>query len=587
MEFLQIWDIILRRKWIIITIFILFFAVISLGTNFITPSYEAKTLVLVEGSDSVDSLMKGLGLDTVSVGMSSSTGEEYETEIALATVRPLLAKLISQLYLKDRNGEIMKPDGLTAGSMKKRVLPEPHVEVEQYEDADILEIIARSPSASEAAIISNKLAELYIEDTLDRTREEFKAARIFIEAELKQIKDEYYKSLAEIKDFMIKEKAINLSSEIQQLIEKIGNLKTNNEDNEKEILTLERTQNVIKNQLKERKEFRKESEVFGKNDELIQLKSKLNDRLISISGKAGELRKTHPDYKQLEKEIEVARGLIKQETAVVFDNKRIAINPIYDDLSEKLVENHIDYTAAIAKRKLYQTYIDAYQNELLNIPIKYIENQKLEMELSVKRNAYENLLEYMLNVEVAESMTMSDIILIEPAEAPDKQDFPNKILNYILSIILGLFWGILSAFFREYIDNTIKNPGDLKSFKNLTNLGSIPETKEFMKERVISKLEATSLVAESIRTVRNSILYASVDKPLKTISITSSIDSEGKSSLAANIAILFSMEGRKVILTGADLRKPSLHRFFNIPDKKGLTNILFRIDATGRGYSTF
>jgi capsular exopolysaccharide synthesis family protein len=79
---------------------------------------------------------------------------------------------------------------------------------------------------------------------------------------------------------------------------------------------------------------------------------------------------------------------------------------------------------------------------------------------------------------------------------------------------------------------------------------------------------------EAYRTIRNSIRYASVDKPIKSLVITSSIEFEGKSSAASNIAINFSMEDKKVILIDFDLRRPTLHKYFHISNNKGVTNVL-------------
>ncbi len=91
---------------------------------------------------------------------------------------------------------------------------------------------------------------------------------------------------------------------------------------------------------------------------------------------------------------------------------------------------------------------------------------------------------------------------------------------------------------------------------------------------LISDLPPNSPIVEVFRTIRNSIRYASIDKPIKTLLLTSSIESEGKSSLASNISIAFSMEGRKIILVDLDLRRPSLYKFFNVSNKVGITNVL-------------
>lgn len=83
-----------------------------------------------------------------------------------------------------------------------------------------------------------------------------------------------------------------------------------------------------------------------------------------------------------------------------------------------------------------------------------------------------------------------------------------------------------------------------------------------------------SLIAEEFRTLRTNIEFSMFDRSFKTILITSSVSSEGKSTIAANLAQVFSTQGKKVLLVDADLRKPSLHRKFNLPNNRGLTSFL-------------
>jgi len=573
MEFLKIWEILLRRKWIIISIFFTFVTVVVIVTYIITPTYEAKAKLLIETSDTLSSLMSSLGLTSVG-GDLTATEDDYETDIALATIRPLIDELISSLNLKDRNGEGIKPDNIVKSSLIKKVFSQPYLDVDQYKGADMLEIASYSVNKSEAVKMSNKLAELYINDRLERTREEYKTARVLIEGQIQKVKEEYYKSLSKLKDFKIREGTVDLNLETQNLINKIATLKGNYEDNEKTILELEKETDEAKGKLEKIEKFRKESQEFSKSDQVNYLKTKLNEFLISIAEKSIDFSREHPEYRQLEKEVETVKELIKNEAKVVFNSKRFSIDPIYDQISKKLVENYINREVALAKRKLLQKYIDEYQDELLKIPVKHAEGSKLDLALSINKELYQNLLEYMTQVQIAESMTISDIKLVEPAIEPDKAYFPNRPLNYVLGVFLGLFWGLALAFFIEYIDNTIKSPEDIKHIKSLTLLGTIPMSKQLYNMNLTSKLEPSSPVVEAYRTIRNSIRYASVDRPIKSLVITSSIEFEGKSNTASNFAINVSMEDKKVILIDFDLRRPTINKYFHISNNKGVTNVL-------------
>lgn len=581
MEFLKIWEILSRRKWIFFGTFLAFFSIVVIGTFLIRPTYKAKAKLIIEASDTISSLLSSLGTRGVKVGgmiPTRTTDDEYKTDIALAKIRPLLEKLISSLSLKDRHGNALKPDKIADAGMvsklKYKVFPRPYLEVAQYKDADMLEIVSYSRDPSEAANMSNKLATLYIEDRLERTRKGYMSAKVFIKDQIQKVKEEYYESLSALSDFKINKKTVNLDTETQNLINKIATLKGDYEDNEKTMVESRRKIADSNKKLKTMEKFRKESKELTRSDALKSLQTKLNDYLLDIARRSIEYTKEHPDFKILEKEIETARELIKNEKKVALNSISLSVDPIYDELSKNLVDAHIDKNVAIAKKRLLQKYINAYQEELLNMPLKHAENSKLELALSVNKDMYQNLLEYMMYVSIAESMTLSNIRLVETATIPEKPNFPKKSLNIIVGIFLGMFWGLVLSLFIEYIDNTIKTPEDLKHIKSLNFLGIIPKTKILSDMNVISKLNPTLPVVEAYRTIRNSIRYASVDKPIKTLAITSTMESEGKSSAASNISITYSMEHKKIILVDLDLRRPTIHKFFNLLNTNGITSVL-------------
>ncbi|MBI5644256.1 MAG: polysaccharide biosynthesis tyrosine autokinase [Deltaproteobacteria bacterium] len=574
MEFLKIWEILIRRKWIIAVIFSIFLITGFIGVRLVTPIYKSEAKLLVQSSDTASSLLSTLGLSSLGGNMMSTT-ENYDTEIALAKISPLLEELITSLDLRNRKGEPMKPTELVEQNfVLRRLFPKPYLKVEQYEDSDMLEVIATSPDPKQAAAISNKLAELYIAYRLQQTREEYKAARLFIESKILSVKEDYYKSLIDIRDFKLKTGTVDLSIEGQNLINKVATLKGNYEDNEKTIVNAEKSMVEARSKLNSIEMYRKETKEFSQSDSVKSLKTKLNELLLSITEKSVNYTKEHPEYKKLDREVETIKALLKDEATMVFNGERFSVDPVYDQLSKSMMESYIELEGGLAKRKLIQKYIDQYQGELLKIPVKNVENSKLDLALSVNKDMYQKLLEYMTQVGVAESMTLSDIRLVELASVSDKPYFPKKLLSYMLSASMGLFWSLAAAFFVEYIDNTVKTPEDIKHVKPLTLLGTVPRSKFLRNRNMISNLDPTLPIVEGFRTVRNSVRYASVDKQIKILAVTSSVESEGKSSNASNLATTFSMEDKKVILVDLDLRRPSLHKFFKISNRIGVTNVL-------------
>ncbi len=566
MEFRRLWDVIWRRKWIILITFFAFSSLVVILTKIATPVYEAKAKILVGSSDTLSSLMSSLGLTTTGANFPSTQNETYSTDIALIKIKPILDRLISKLDLKDRDGEtITSVDLIETNTIVNKISPQPYVKVEQVEDSDILAIISDSPDPIEAARMSNELARLYIDFRIDIARKEYKAARLFLENKIKSIKEKYYKSLVEKKNFMIKEATVDLRTEIKILLEYISDLKEKYNENEINIAQADENIKLIEEKIGGKK--------YVSSDLFNSLEVKLSELLMEVSGKSIDFSEEHPDIKQLNKQIDTLKEILNERANIVFNDKKVSITPVYEKLVEDLKDAYINKRIGEIQRDLLKRYIDKSQEDLIKIPSKSIKDSEIELSLSVNQDVYKTLLEYQTQVGVAESMTLSNIKLVEPATKPTDPDFPKKALCYLLGIILGLFWGFSFGFLIEYIDNTIKRPDDLKAYR-FTFLGSIPKFKLKSKEKpLISKMDPNDPKYEAYRKILSNIYLTKIDSPPRKILISSVSPKGGSSTTVANLGIILAREERKVLLVDTDLRRPSLHELFELSNAKGLVDL--------------
>lgn len=178
-------------------------------------------------------------------------------------------------------------------------------------------------------------------------------------------------------------------------------------------------------------------------------------------------------------------------------------------------------------------------------------------------------------IRLTEQKLLNAIIVIDKALPPDTPIKPRKRFNLAVAFLLGSLVSLGGIFFLEMLDPSIKNEDEIERLFNLPVLGNIEYLKTEGKERyLVLALDPKSPSSEEFRIIRTNIRFTSPDKPIKSLLITSAGPFEGKSFIASNLASVIAQGEQKVVLLDADLRKPTIHRFFNISNSKGLTDCL-------------
>jgi capsular exopolysaccharide synthesis family protein len=142
------------------------------------------------------------------------------------------------------------------------------------------------------------------------------------------------------------------------------------------------------------------------------------------------------------------------------------------------------------------------------------------------------------------------------------------------------------AFLIEYVDDTVKSPEDLRA-AGLPVVGVVQraagESKDGRSD-VFAISQSKSLVVEAYRTLRTNLQFSSLDAPLHSLVVTSAVATEGKTTTAANLAVVMAQAGRNVVLVDSDLRRPAAHKLFGIPNRTGLTTALVEDPEALNGY---
>lgn len=162
--------------------------------------------------------------------------------------------------------------------------------------------------------------------------------------------------------------------------------------------------------------------------------------------------------------------------------------------------------------------------------------------------------------------------VISLAGSPDAPISPNLPRNLAIGLVFGLFLGIALAFIRDYFDDSLKSKEMAEQVTGVPTLGLIPKFEG--DAELVTVAQPSSPAAEAFRSLRTSVKFLGVDRSVRVLQVTSSSAAEGKSLVAVNLAVAFAQAGDRVVLVGADLRRPHIEEMLDIPLNPGLTAVL-------------
>ena len=211
-------------------------------------------------------------------------------------------------------------------------------------------------------------------------------------------------------------------------------------------------------------------------------------------------------------------------------------------------------------------------NRTLSYTLLDSEKQQLEARLTEYTRLYSDMVMTYEQVKLAEAQTSANIVVTEPASPNMIPVSPKTTRNTILAVVVGMLAAMGIILLVDMLDDTIKNPDDIRNKFNLPILGVI--SKHTITEgNPIANIEPRSPVAESFRSLRTNINFSSVDKQLKKIIITSPNPQNGKTTISSNLAVVFAQGEKNVILVDADMRRPQIHQKFGLLNKFGLSDL--------------
>jgi non-specific protein-tyrosine kinase len=191
--------------------------------------------------------------------------------------------------------------------------------------------------------------------------------------------------------------------------------------------------------------------------------------------------------------------------------------------------------------------------------------------MELKEETFATLLEQYEQVRAREAMRANMLSVVDPALPAEASSTLRRTLGLALGLVVGSISGLGVAFLFETLDTTLYATQQIREVTNLPILGRIPSAK---RQWQVALFNGNPLQAEAFRRLRTAIFTVGRDVPLRTLLVTSAGPGEGKSTIVANLAFAIAQAGRRTIVLDGDLRRPTLHRIFDLSNECGLSSVL-------------
>jgi len=574
----QYWRVIKRHKFGIFSITVICLIVGVLVALKATPIYKAETKLIANPlQPNFDSGTRNASTALIFLF--------YETQYGIIGSRNIAQKIVDKLDLVTRYKEeqvakikpakaeadsfIQKIKNLLPGNQEQQPIQElddemlranlaaniqSKVTAKGGKQSEIIRISYEDPSPQHAADITNALAEAYIEFGLELRLSGAKQISIWLNDQLQYLEANLKKSESALLMLQKNQGMVDTGQQARLSEIRLSALTTELTQAQTDLSEIDIHYKQIHNK-HQKGDYA--SLNFILDNPTIQMQEqeaiKLSRSVQKLSERYGE---KHPKMIAARADLNEARQSLKNE-----------IDKVVDGVRKK-------HQAATDREKELNTRIKKEKRDLSIIKGSSLELARLERTVANNQKLYESFLIRFQRANVSEQYDASNIHVIDVARVPVKPYKPNRPRFIIIALALGLFIGVLFAFFREYLDNTFKTTKDLENKLNLPMLGIIPLVKEskniVIPERQVLS-DSRSQFSENVNDIRTGLLFSNIDNPLKTILVTSAVAMEGKSVLAANLASSLSQLGSTLLLE-VNLRKPSVAKCLEIKPIPGITD---------------
>ena len=545
----------------------------------LTPIYESTVTV------DIDRQMPTGVLGQEAMQNATNDADQFlATQVKLIQSDSVLRPVVDKYRLRDVEKDALEEAiDKSATSIEAPVVLK-HLKVTRPPNTYLLLISYRSANRQLAADVANEIALSYLAHTYRIRYKATAGLSEFMERQLEELHAKMEKSSTALIQFERELNVINPEEKTNITSARLLQLNTEYTNAQTDRVTKEAAYASV------RSGTLAAAQVSTQGEALKKLTDSLNDAEQRFAEAKNHYGINHPEFKKAQSRVQ------ELESQVAATRASIA----------QRVE--IEYRESMNREKMLEAAVQETKAEFDRLNSRQFEYQTLKNEAEGDKKLYEELIRKIKEAGINASFQNSMIRVADPARPGLKPVFPITWLNVLLAFLFAAFFGVGAAVLNDVLDNTIRDPDQVARWLNTDVIGSLPAVKDWRRRLSpihhaagsvsmghVAKIpggngtalvhvaaskdpseQALSNYEEAIRTLRNSILLTDFDRRLRSVLLTSASPSEGKSTVAAHLAATHASQHKRTLLIDGDLRRPSVHRLFQVPNTMGLSNVLMK-----------
>jgi succinoglycan biosynthesis transport protein ExoP len=539
----QYWHVILERRWLIVATWTVCIIAGVLYAFQATPMFRAIARLQIDPEN------QGV-LNLNSLALGNQDQNYLTTQYRNLESRSLILEVMEKLKLDTQDERYTKAvDKVTAVTKDIKIVP--------IRLSRLVEVQVTHPKGDQAQRIADTILKVFLQRNLDDKKQKALQGLQILEQEAKGKETELEALQNKLQKYRKEKGMVSLKDEQNIDAATMRDLKTAYE-------TLRSTADVAKQTAQQAQEWvaaGKDVTDFGplaKDEQVAFLRKQVNENSSKLAGLRTKYREKHPRVIQTATQLQADSQKLRDES-------ERALQAIFQ-LAELEKSREAE---ALRKYKESVERVFALDEAKIGYDI-------MEQQLKRVEGFYQTILTKAKDFDIGTKDLLQNMKVQDPAFSPLKPVSPNKPLIFVGSVVGGLAVALGLALFFNFLDDSIKSQEDVENILHLPFLGYIPNIKSIsiVERDLQSHLHPTSSPAEGFRTLRAAISLAKNADKLRVMAFTSTIPSEGKSLVASNFAIVTSQTGLKTLLVDADLRRPSVHKAFQLQSPVGLSAYL-------------